>query len=286
VTGGNYYRTYTNSGNGPVGEADPATVSNFHLDKYLVTVGRFRQFVTAWNQTGYAPSGGSGKHTHLNGGNGLNNETPGSYEPGWVARDDVFLVPTTANLSCDPNYATWTPTVSGREGLPINCVNWYEAYAFCIWDGGFLPSEAEWEYAAAGGNEERKYPWGSTDPGTANQYAIYGCYYPNGAGTCTGVDNIAPVGTTAMGIGRWGQLDLAGLLAAWNLDYSPPHADPYAATCSNFANSLYVYGDSARMIRGGLFNVSNKDILTPTRVPFGTSTTRSFLIGIRCARTP
>ncbi|MGO9835775.1 MAG: SUMF1/EgtB/PvdO family nonheme iron enzyme [Polyangiaceae bacterium] len=34
----------------------------------------------------------------------------------------------------------------------IDCVNWYESYTFCIWDGGFLPSEAEWEYAAGGGS--------------------------------------------------------------------------------------------------------------------------------------
>jgi len=47
VTGGTYYRTYTNDGTGPTGEADPATVSSFRLDKYLVTVGRFRQFVRA-----------------------------------------------------------------------------------------------------------------------------------------------------------------------------------------------------------------------------------------------
>ncbi|MGA3125003.1 MAG: hypothetical protein ABSF69_30050, partial [Polyangiaceae bacterium] len=45
VTPGSYNRTYTNLGNGPTAEADPATVSGFRLDKYLVTVGRFRQYV-------------------------------------------------------------------------------------------------------------------------------------------------------------------------------------------------------------------------------------------------
>jgi formylglycine-generating enzyme required for sulfatase activity len=43
--------------------------------------------------------------------------------------------------------------------VPINCVTWHEAYAFCIWDGGFLPTEAEWELAASGG-EERVFPYG------------------------------------------------------------------------------------------------------------------------------
>ena len=47
ITGGTYNRTYTNSGTGPSGEADPASVSSYDLDKYLVTVGRFRQFVRA-----------------------------------------------------------------------------------------------------------------------------------------------------------------------------------------------------------------------------------------------
>jgi hypothetical protein len=49
VPGGTYYRTYTPSGGSPTNEADPASVNAFRLDKYLVTVGRFRQFVTAWN---------------------------------------------------------------------------------------------------------------------------------------------------------------------------------------------------------------------------------------------
>jgi hypothetical protein len=169
VAGGTYFRTYDPPGpdgglilasdGGPTGEADPATVSGFRLDKYLVTVGRFRQFVNAWNGGGYTPPAGSGKHTYLNSCKGLaNSKRPGSYETGWIPPDDSNVAPTNENLACSFPNDTWTNTAGTLENLPINCVNWYEAYAFCIWDGGFLPSEAEWEYAAAGGSQQREYP--------------------------------------------------------------------------------------------------------------------------------
>jgi len=163
----------------------------------------------------------------------------------------------------------------------MNDVNWYEAYAFCIWDGGFLPSEAEWEFAAAGGSEQREYPWGSTDPGTANQYAIYGCEYPNGAGECPasegGVANIAPVGYGTLGAGLWGQLDLAGDVDEWNLDWYGKYAG--CTDCADVATA------SERVARGGDFVSSASFLLPPNRYRY-LPTARGVAGGFRCARSP
>lgn len=280
VSGGAFHRTYTNGGSGPSGEADPATVSSFRLDKYLVTVGRFRQFVTAWSGGGgYVPAAGSGKHAHLNGSKGLaDSGDPGAYEPGWVAGDESNLDLTIDGLACSTDYATWTSTPGNHEDLPINCVNWWEAYAFCIWDGGFLPSEAEYAYAAAGGSAEREYPWGSTAPGTANQYAIYDCNYPGASGGCSTVANIAPVGAATQGAGAWGQLDLVGDLSEWVLDWFAPYVSP-CTDCANFTSA------SGRVNRGGYFVSAISELVSAYRNSFY-PTNRFYSYGFRCARTP
>ncbi len=281
VPGGTFLRTYSPDGDGGTTGSDPATVSQFRMDKYEVTVGRFRQFVTAWNGgAGWLPSAGSGKHTQAHAGQGLAvGGSAGTYEPGWVTSDNSNLAPTNANLACNASYATWTPSVGGSETLPINCVNWWEAYAFCIWDGGFLPSEAEWEYVAAGGSQYRVYPWGSTGPGTTNQYAIYGCYYPTGSGSCTGVKNAAPVGTAPQGAGLWGQVDLGGEVWEWNLDL---YASSYLNPCTDCAN---LGTASDRVFRGGSFYFSSSGLQAQYRsddAPAG----RYYGVGFRCARAP
>jgi sulfatase modifying factor 1 len=282
VPGGMYDRTYTYDDGGATGEADPASVSGFRLDKYLVTVGRFRQFVAA-TVAGWVPAAGSGKHTHLNGGLGLASSSDAGYEPGWNPGDTDWLATAddwSAKLSCyslSP-FATWTDTPGSNETLPINCIDWNEADAFCIWDGGFLPSEAEWEYAAAGGSQQRQYPWGSTDPGTGNLYAIWGCYYPPGSTACTGVTNIAPVGAAPMGAGRWGQLDLAGSLAEWILDWDAPYVDP----CTDCA---FLKDYSYRIVRGGRIGPDVTHLLAAFR-DGDTPPSRNSFYGVRCARSP
>jgi formylglycine-generating enzyme required for sulfatase activity len=254
-------------------------VSGFRLDEYLVTVGRFRLFTAAWN-AGYRPAVGSGRHTHLNADAGLVavGDAGTAHESGWIAAYAGQLSPTDEDLACDPAFATWTAQPGAHESLPINCVNWYEAYAFCIWDGGFLPSEAEWEYTAVGGSEQRTYPWGSTPPGTESQYAICGCYY-GGSGSCSGVTSIAPVGTPDAGTGLWGQRDLAGELSEWNLDgYFASYVEP----CDDCA---YLGATTERVIRGGGFDSSGALLVSATR-DASDPAARVKDVGVRCARVP
>jgi formylglycine-generating enzyme len=281
VEGGTYDRTYNNTGNGPIDQADPATVSSFRLDKYAVTVGRFRQFVAAWQQ-GYVPPGGSGKHTYLNEGAGLANvESDGdsTYETGWLTSDDSNIAPTDANLSSDAPFCTWTASAGTQETLPVNCVNWWEAEAFCIWDDGFLPSESEYEYAAAAGSEEREYPWGTAAPGSNNEYAIYGCYYPDNTG-CASTSSVAPVGTATLGLGLWGQLDLEGNMSQWTVDwYSSRYGNP-CIDCADLSES------DSRAYRGACFLDFPADGLLVTYRSAAPPTLRSYEVGFRCARSP
>src|SRR5262249_34046362 len=125
VPAGTFARNYGPLPDGGVtGANQPATLSGFRLDKYAVTVGRFRQCVAAWNGgQGFLPPAGSGKPAHLNGGQGL---TAGgapsggaAFEQGWSPGDDGYIAPTMANLdSCNPS--TWTDTLGAQDDLPIN----------------------------------------------------------------------------------------------------------------------------------------------------------------------
>ncbi|WP_437594993.1 formylglycine-generating enzyme family protein [Sorangium sp. So ce1000] len=291
VTGGTFYRTYSNNGSGATGTRDPATVSSFRLDKYELTVGRFRQYVNYLVAGGSPPAAGSGKHTHLNGGQGVaDSGKRGSFEPGWNSSWDRYI-PTgqgaaatwTKNLT-PTVYGTWTDKAGDNEMLPLTFMNWYEAHAFCIWDGGFLPTEAEWKYAAAGGDEQRMYPWGSMDPGSGNQVAIYDCYYPTGRrGNCTGVVNVPDVGSTPLGVGRFGQWDLSGSVWEWNLDVYANYASP----CEDCAN---LTGGTNRVLPGGGFHTGLMPYLLSSNrsaVAYDPGNYRGdYGVGVRCARTP
>jgi formylglycine-generating enzyme required for sulfatase activity len=90
---------------------------------------------------------------------------------------------------------------------PIVGVSWYEAMAYCEWQGVQLPVEAEWERAARG-KDGRRYPWGDAEPNTTlSNYCESDINHPTPVG-------LYPFGATADGI-----LDLAGNVWEWTTDW-------------------------------------------------------------------
>jgi formylglycine-generating enzyme len=250
------------------------TVSPFVLDKYEVTVGRFRRFVLDYTM----PKAGSGQHPAMRG-------------SGWNADWNAYLPADGAALASslvvdDDGHAlelaTWTDQPGLGDCRPINTINWFVAFAFCIWDGGRLPTEAEWEFAAAGGDEERFFPWGTASP---NKRAVFGCSYSESFGCTPGdlprIGSLSPAGD-----GRFGQADLAGSVGEPTRDSFTTqfYASPQG-TGTDVANLDFYGTDPPAAFRGGgavtagdgLRSVARSDRQVLNRGEF---------YGVRCARNP
>jgi formylglycine-generating enzyme required for sulfatase activity len=263
----------------PAAPGFEATLSDFWLGTYEVTVGRFRRFVEAGGGNALAPPApGDGAH-------------PAAPESGWRPEWSSALAPSPAALRVALRagteclrFGTWTDEPGVSERRPINCVTWFEAYAFCAWDGARLPTEAEWTYAAAAGAEQRVYPWSSPPTGSTldETRAVYGCIPDAG---CDGAHHPAVVGSVPEGAARWGAHDLAGNVAEWLLDWKQwdPGATDYLVPCQD---CVELTAPGARALRGGSF-ASQGGPTTDLRVIEPRSAApsdRRATTGIRCAR--
>jgi formylglycine-generating enzyme required for sulfatase activity len=231
-----------------------ATVSPFVLDAFEVTVGRFRSFFDAYES--WMPEVGAGAHPSL-AGSGYLEEFSAALP---VSREELG-----ESLACDTE-ATWTPVALANEALPINCVNWAVALSFCIWDGGRLPTEAEWEFAAAGGDENRLYPWGASAPDDE-----VASFFPGA---------ITRAGVFPAGRGRYESSDLAGNVWEWTLDWLD--TGWYAGGGATCVDCARVSSGTHRTLRGGAYSYEAVTLRAATRsgeVP----TSSSDAIGFRCA---
>lgn len=111
----------------------------------------------------------------------------------------------------------------GREHDAVTNVSWYHAATFCRWlsdrTGATvrLPSDVEWQWAAAG-PEHRTYPWGDDwNPARCNWGDAHDA---RGYGQDDGFPGIAPVGSFPDGATPEGLLDMAGNAWEWTLEQS------------------------------------------------------------------
>ena len=159
------------------------------------------------------------------------------------------------------------------DALPVTCVDWFQASAYCAWKGRRLPTEAEWEYAATSGGSGALFPWGS-DPADCAHAVL----------TDTTTLTCAPTGpatTCSLGLGNSGQgvCDLAGNVAEWcNDGYGP-----YAADAAVNPTGATIVAGSTRVVRGGGFGDAPVGVRAAARTAQNPSFRLAF-IGFRCAK--
>ncbi|MFH1006885.1 MAG: SUMF1/EgtB/PvdO family nonheme iron enzyme [Candidatus Latescibacterota bacterium] len=167
---------------------------------------------------------------------------------------------------------------SGYEDHPVIEVTWFGASAYAEWAGKRLPTEAEWEKAARGGLEGKRYPWGDEDPAGGK------CNYVDYSGPLTSQMSNLYSGRGTLPVGSfepngYGLCDMAGNVWEWCNDWydsgyysNSPESNPTGAASGTF-----------RVLRGGsLFNnpisirCANRLCFSPTDSLYG--------LGFRCVR--
>ncbi|WP_353943063.1 formylglycine-generating enzyme family protein [Streptomyces sp. HUAS MG91] len=113
-----------------------------------------------------------------------------------------------------------------RLDHPVTHVSWHDARAYCAWSGTRLPTEAEWEYAARGGLDQARHPWGD-EPPAPDRAVIFRGTFPDAP--------TAPVGTApvrSLAPNGFGLHHAVGNVWEWTADRFSP-------------------GSPARALRGG-----------------------------------
>jgi formylglycine-generating enzyme len=194
-------------------------VEAFLIDPYQVTNDQYAAFVEA---TGYVTVAEKHPPPELYPGANPEDLVPGSL---------VFtMTKGPVDLRNYRNWWAWTRGAQWRhpagpdsdlDGLgdhPVVHVAYEDAMAYCSWAGGVLPSEAEWEFAARGGLDGKRFVWGDEDPQETEPLAnTWQGRFPYENTEVDGYTRTSPVGTFPPN--GYGLYDMAGNVWEWTDDW-------------------------------------------------------------------
>ena len=242
----------TDASHGMVNErpAHRLRVSGFWMDEHPVTNAEFARFVDA---TGYVTTAERTPDWEE-----LRKQVPpGTPKPDasvLVAGSAVFVAPPgPVPLTDVAAWFQWTPganwrhpegpasDVNDRAAHPVVHVSWDDAAAYATWAGKHLPSEAEWEFAARGGLEGKRFNWGDeVRPADRYMANTFQGDFPYRQTADDGFARTSPV--KSFPANGYGLYDMAGNVWQWTADW-------YRATTAGDAESAA----ARRVIKGGSF---------------------------------
>jgi len=234
----------------------PAVMSPFLIDKWEVTVARFRRAVNE----GFVPP---------------------SNDP---VRNEGPIITTDPDLPVtSPTLCSYSTTPRGREDFALSCMSPQVAQAFCQFSGGDLPTEAQWYFAAVVVDRpaQTAYPWGEDNPDC--ERAVFG-RIAGDIGVCASLEGVGPARVDAAPMDASIALGLIGMhggVGEWTRDQSHHLYEGcwYTATLRDPACA----DDTARTQAVGGISWRQYSVPHDTRQSWS-RTQRPNHLGFRCAR--